>query len=178
VRNYTYCRLFSPTTDYLRKCWNSIFWDITPCSPLKVALLATCFMLVSCLTYSSTLKMAATCSSKKSVAVQRTTRRYIPEDKVFITTAVRTSNLTYVDMSFPWPRITSWGSAWVVDLTSWRMEVTDQMHIPAVFIPKKEPPLSNEQEAERPEESSWTWGAEKSCPYRESNTIRKYVFQT
>jgi hypothetical protein len=65
----------------------SIFWDITPCSPLNVnrrfgrtyrlhlqgrriseatnqrkALLASCFMPVYCLAYSSTLKMKATCS--------------------------------------------------------------------------------------------------------------------
>jgi hypothetical protein len=37
-------------------------------------------MLVSCLTYSPTLKMEATFSSKTSVDFQRTTRRYIPED--------------------------------------------------------------------------------------------------
>jgi hypothetical protein len=75
------------------KC--SIFWDITPCSPLKVnrrfggtcrlhlqgrALLATCFALVSCFYYSSTLKMN-TRSSETSVDFQRTTRRYIPEDR-------------------------------------------------------------------------------------------------
>jgi hypothetical protein len=33
------------------------------------------------LTYSSTLKMEATCSSKASIDFQRATRRYIPEDK-------------------------------------------------------------------------------------------------
>jgi hypothetical protein len=43
-----------------------LFWDITPCSPLKfnrrfaeTALLATCFTLFSCLAYSATLKMEA-----------------------------------------------------------------------------------------------------------------------
>jgi hypothetical protein len=65
-----------------------IFWDITPCSLLKVnrrfggkchlrlqgrrisqarALLAICFTLVSGLAYSSTLKMEATCYSETSV---------------------------------------------------------------------------------------------------------------
>jgi hypothetical protein len=39
-----------------------IFWGMT-----KLALLATCFMLVSCLAYSLTLKMEATCSSETSV---------------------------------------------------------------------------------------------------------------
>jgi hypothetical protein len=37
-------------------------------------------MLVSCLTYSSTLKMETKCSSEMSVEYQRTTQRYIPED--------------------------------------------------------------------------------------------------
>jgi hypothetical protein len=36
--------------------------------------------LVSCLAYSSTLKMEATCSSETSIDFRRTTRRYIPED--------------------------------------------------------------------------------------------------
>jgi hypothetical protein len=46
---------------------SSIFWNVTPCSVLlkiklnkKQALLVACFMLVSCLAYSSTLKMEAT----------------------------------------------------------------------------------------------------------------------
>jgi hypothetical protein len=38
-------------------------------------------MLVSCLVYSSNLKMAGICSSETLVDFQRTTRRYIPEDK-------------------------------------------------------------------------------------------------
>jgi hypothetical protein len=37
-------------------------------------------MLVSCLAYSSTLKMEATCSSETSVNFQHITCRYIPED--------------------------------------------------------------------------------------------------
>jgi hypothetical protein len=69
-----------------------VFWNITPCRSLKVnrrfggtcrlhvqgktiskarnqhEALLTCFMLVSCLAYCSTLKMEATCSSKMSVA--------------------------------------------------------------------------------------------------------------
>jgi hypothetical protein len=44
-------------------------------------LLADFFMLVSCLNYSSTLKMKATCSSKTSSDFKRTTRRYSPEDR-------------------------------------------------------------------------------------------------
>jgi hypothetical protein len=41
------------------------------------------FMLVSCLVYSSKLKMEATCSSETSVDFQRVTRCYIPEDRSF-----------------------------------------------------------------------------------------------
>jgi hypothetical protein len=52
-----------------------IFWDMTPCSPL----LATC-LLAGLLNYSSTLKMEAIRSSETSGAIQRTTRRHIPED--------------------------------------------------------------------------------------------------
>jgi hypothetical protein len=44
------------------------------------ALLENCFMLVSCLAYSSTLKLEETCSSETPADFQRTTRRYIPED--------------------------------------------------------------------------------------------------
>jgi hypothetical protein len=59
----------------------SMFWDIAPCSLVKVdlALLATCFMLVSCLVYSSTLKMEAARSSDMYVEFLRNTRRHIPQ---------------------------------------------------------------------------------------------------
>jgi hypothetical protein len=40
-----------------------------------------CFMLVSCLAYSSTLKMEAICSSKTYVVLQMSTWRYIPEGR-------------------------------------------------------------------------------------------------
>jgi hypothetical protein len=62
---------------------SSVFWDIKPCSPLKVKgrfggsrLLP---MLVSCLAYSSTPKMEATCTSEMLVNY-RGTRCYIAED--------------------------------------------------------------------------------------------------
>jgi hypothetical protein len=70
---------------------NSVFWDITPCSPFKVnrrfggtaeqADLPPAFPLVSCLAYYSTLKMEATCSPETSVDLQRTTRHYISQDE-------------------------------------------------------------------------------------------------
>jgi hypothetical protein len=43
-------------------------------------LLATCFTLISCLAYSSTLKMEEICYSETSVEFQQTTRPYIPEE--------------------------------------------------------------------------------------------------
>jgi hypothetical protein len=68
-----------------------IFWDMTPCSPLNCTRrfggtyrlhlqgqLATC-LLAGLLNY-STLKMEAIRSSETSGAIQRTTRRHIPED--------------------------------------------------------------------------------------------------
>jgi hypothetical protein len=68
---------------------SSIFWDITPCSLLKEnrRFGGTCphlqgrfsRSLVSCLAYSSTLKIEATCSSETSGATQRITGRHIPE---------------------------------------------------------------------------------------------------
>jgi hypothetical protein len=47
---------------------------------MVVALLAMCFMLVSCLAYPLTPKMEVTCSCETSIDFQRTTRRCIPED--------------------------------------------------------------------------------------------------
>jgi hypothetical protein len=46
---------------------------------LQLALLAACFMLVSCLAYSSTLKTEAT--SEMSADYRRTKLRYISEDR-------------------------------------------------------------------------------------------------
>jgi hypothetical protein len=48
---------------------------------VSVTLLATYFMLVSCVAYSLTLKMETTCSSETLVEFQWTTWRYIPEDR-------------------------------------------------------------------------------------------------
>jgi hypothetical protein len=42
---------------------------------------ATCFILVSCLAYSLTLKMRATCSSEMLVDLHLATWHYIPEDR-------------------------------------------------------------------------------------------------
>jgi hypothetical protein len=48
---------------------------------INYIVIGTCFILVSGLTNSSTLKMEATCSSETSIDFQCTTRRYIPEDR-------------------------------------------------------------------------------------------------
>jgi hypothetical protein len=72
----------------------TLFRAATPCSPLKVnqrfggiyrlfsgskVLLDTCFRLVFCSPYSSTLEIEAI-SSETSVYFQRTTRQYIPDN--------------------------------------------------------------------------------------------------
>jgi hypothetical protein len=57
----------------------SCLCDITPCTPLKVNRPA--FTLVSCMAYSSNLKMEAEYSSEESVDFQGTTRCYIPDSK-------------------------------------------------------------------------------------------------
>jgi hypothetical protein len=98
----THCLPSSRTHNVMK---SYILRDITPCIPLKinrrfavtnrlslqhriisqarnwVSLLATCCILISCLAYSSTMKMEATCLSETSLDFQRTTRSYIPEDR-------------------------------------------------------------------------------------------------
>jgi hypothetical protein len=64
-----------------------MFWGI-------IAPRATCFMLVSCLAYSSTLKIEATCSFETSVDFQWTTQHYIQEASVIVFALLRISNLT------------------------------------------------------------------------------------
>jgi hypothetical protein len=63
-----------------------------------LALLASCYALVSCLAYSSTLKMEATCSSETSVEFQRTIRRYTPEDR----TIQEITSITYTKTALFW----------------------------------------------------------------------------
>jgi hypothetical protein len=63
--------------------------------------IAARFMLVSCSAYSSSLKMEATRSSETSNGFRRTTRSYIPEIGLFVTTFVTTSSLTYLHRTLP-----------------------------------------------------------------------------
>jgi hypothetical protein len=91
---------------------STIFWYITPCSPLKanrrfgrtyclqvasraVLSFPPAFALVSCSAYSWTLKMEAICSYQTSVGFQRTTRRYITKDCTlqFICVLLNTGNI-------------------------------------------------------------------------------------
>jgi hypothetical protein len=111
--------LYSKWSDKMK---NTVFWDITPFSPLKVTrcfgetyrlhlqgrrisraefcldllwfCLTPAFKLLSCSAYSFTLKMDATCSSEISGDFQLTTRRYTQETVLFISTAVRISHST------------------------------------------------------------------------------------
>jgi hypothetical protein len=48
---------------------------------VTLAIMAVCFLLVSCLNYSWTLEMEATFYSETSDNFHRTTRRFIPEDR-------------------------------------------------------------------------------------------------
>jgi hypothetical protein len=52
---------------------SSVFWDMTPCSPLKI----------NPETLKSTLRMEATRFSETLVDFQRTTRFCIPKEKIF-----------------------------------------------------------------------------------------------
>jgi hypothetical protein len=85
----TYLQYFYLELFYLK---NSVFLDITPCSPLKVnrrfggiyrlhpAEFAFPFTLVYLSTYSFIRKLKAICSSEASICLQRATRSYIPEN--------------------------------------------------------------------------------------------------
>jgi hypothetical protein len=63
---------------------NTAVWDVTPCSQVEAHRQfgrTYCLHLVSCLAYSSVLKMTTVRSSETSAnLLYRTTRRYIPED--------------------------------------------------------------------------------------------------
>jgi hypothetical protein len=80
---------------------SSVFWDIMPCSPLKVNQLLRLppdFTLVSYSTYTSTLKMEATRSSETSVYFQRTIRRYVAEDRTLNKMGVQETGLEAVNL--------------------------------------------------------------------------------
>jgi hypothetical protein len=58
---------------------------------------AACYMLVSCLAYSSTLKNYLICSFETAVDIQRTTWRYIPEDRTLHIYRCKILSPTYIN---------------------------------------------------------------------------------
>jgi hypothetical protein len=65
----------------------SAFWDIMPCSPLKVNRrfgknVASIFSKKPAQREGSSKQSSAVCSSETPINFQRTTRCYIPEDKI------------------------------------------------------------------------------------------------
>jgi hypothetical protein len=76
LQTVLYCRIYHHIAR-----WNST--DISE-ELVTEAPPAACFILVSCLPYSSTLKMEATCSSKTSLDFQQATWCYIPEYRTLL----------------------------------------------------------------------------------------------
>jgi hypothetical protein len=69
---------FQDTCSFIKNRRETFWSSTTLVGPLKIA---TCLILVSCSTYSSTLKMESTYSSETSVHFQRTTQIHISEDR-------------------------------------------------------------------------------------------------
>jgi hypothetical protein len=67
---------------------------MSPQPPVSNAMLATCFMVVSCLAFSLTMKMEATGSSEMPVDFQWTMQCYISEDRTLHNHCCRTSDPT------------------------------------------------------------------------------------
>jgi hypothetical protein len=85
------------------------------------------FSLVSCLAWSSNLKMEVTCFSEKSLYFQRNTRRYIPKDKIkssvwrcplhfYIHTTERRTANDELELETKW----SWPKAGTILVFAWR----------------------------------------------------------
>jgi hypothetical protein len=77
-KNLPFTYLLEYNAVYFVESQPAVWRNMSPPAP---ALLATCFMLVSCLAYSSALKIEPTCFSYKSVDFQWTTWHYMPEDR-------------------------------------------------------------------------------------------------
>jgi hypothetical protein len=65
-----------------------VSWIHLPHSRFQCWILAACFMLVSCVTYSSTVKTEAICSFETSVHFHRSVRSYIADDTTLHNTEV------------------------------------------------------------------------------------------
>jgi hypothetical protein len=87
--------MYRSTSKFSVSGLTSVFWEtikfdtnrygeiieiVIGCQVVKRCITENALTLVSCLAYSSTLKMEAKCFSETLVDFQRTTRRYIPED--------------------------------------------------------------------------------------------------
>jgi hypothetical protein len=115
---------------------STIFWDITPCSPLSVnrrfggayRLLLSRWFLAQLVF--STLKMEAICSSETSVDTQQTTRRCIPEDGTHHCERFYERNVFCVRLSVSqatastgaWPVQDKWSAhaQWMSRAVTWR----------------------------------------------------------
>jgi hypothetical protein len=73
---------------------------IIPCFDKPYAFLAPCFMLVSCMAYTSTLKMEVTFFSKTWADFQWTTQHYIPEERTVLCKDCQWSNLIEMDLNY------------------------------------------------------------------------------
>jgi hypothetical protein len=60
----------------------AIFWGMTLCTLVYISRAASCFLLVTCLTFSSTLKTEAVHSSETPVNLHQTTWRHIPKGSI------------------------------------------------------------------------------------------------
>jgi hypothetical protein len=57
--------------------------------------LAACVVLISCLAYSSTLKMEAACYSETSINFYQASRCYVPEERTIRTRTLTTQHMEY-----------------------------------------------------------------------------------
>jgi hypothetical protein len=107
------------------------------------ALLATCFMLVSCLAYYLTLKIEVTYSSKTSVDFQWTTQHYIPEDRTApLTLAVHLDSLKLWQATLKY----SFASKWYMQQKITFIHSETACHLTGSTLACSELQLSNDSE--------------------------------
>jgi hypothetical protein len=82
-----------------------LYHPVVSKSPKKKTLLATCFLLVFHLAYSSSLKMEATHSSKTSVDIYQTTCHYNPDNHPLLHVLINSTFMPCPSQCFPYIRI-------------------------------------------------------------------------